>query len=571
MRLTNLVALFMILSLSGACATPGDNDYDIDDVFKEEDKPGGSTSENDGPGWRSKLYPSDWKPGYADAQGRFLHDFSYAGYHSGLQMLPNVDLNITDVTKDPYNADNSGATDATVAIQSAIDAVGSKGGGVVYLPAGTYKVSLQSGSNVLSVNKPSVVIRGAGPDKTYILNTTTNMRSKNIINVSKSASWDNPTSAEVAVTEDVIRPSTTIPVAAAATFSKGDLVMIVSDVTDAFCADYKVGTNWSSLVGDRTRGPHFLREVTAVSANSITIDAPTRYKLLKRDNARVYKVANQLMECGVEHLSIGNIQNPKTNGWGEEDYSTSGNGAYEVHASHAIKFSNVMNCWVRDVKTFRPEGNSETIHLLSNGIVVNDSRFVTIKDCDIERSQYEGGGGNGYMYTLGGNDCLIVDCHAEHGRHNYDFKSMKANGNVVLRCSSKTPSLASDFHMHLSMANLIDGFKSDKDHFEASFRPYGTANALHMYSATECVFWNTTGLSADNSGVCVISLQPGYGYVIGTSGACSKVKSTPVSGTISGKSYDSAPEDWVEGVGQGETLNPQSLYEDQLKKRKERK
>ena len=91
-----------------------------------------------------------------------------------------------------------------------------------------------------------------------------------------------------------------------------------------------------------------------------------------------------------------------------------------------------------------------------------------------------------------------------------------------------------------------------------------------MYSATECVFWNTKGLSADKTGVCVISLQPGYGYVIGTSGACSGVKSTPVSGTISGAAYETAPEDGVEGVGKGETLAPQSLYEDQLKKRKAR-
>ena len=564
-----ILSLSILVSACGACAPQAGGEGNIDDVFKEEPgQPG--PDPGDGTSWRSKLYPADWTPGYADAQGRFLHDFSYAGYHSGLRDIPVSGLRVTDVTKAPYNADPTGTADATAAIQAAIDALGAQGGGVVYLPAGTYKLSLQSGNNVLTINKPNVVLRGAGPDKTFLLNTTTSMRSKSIIGMSKSASWDTPRSVEVPLTEDVLKPSVTLPVQSPSTFSKGDLVVVMSNVTEAFCQDYKIGADWSGMVGDHSRGPHFFREVTAVSATSITLDAPTRYRLLKRDNARVYKVADPLTECGIEHLAIGNVQNPRTNGWGEEDYGTSGNGAYEVHASHAIKLGNTMNCWVLDVKTFRPAGNDETIHLLSNGIVVNDSRFVTIKDCDIERSQYEGGGGNGYMYTLGGNDCLVVDCHAEHGRHNYDFKGMKANGNVILRCSSTTPSLASDFHMHLSMANLIDGFVADKDHFEASFRPYGSAGVRHMYSATECVFWNTKGLSADKTGVCVISLQPGYGYVIGTSGACSGVKSTPVAGTISGTAYETAPEDWVEGVGKGETLTPKSLYEDQLKKRKAR-
>jgi len=38
--------------------------------------------------WRSSLYPETWQPGYADGQGRFLHDFSHAGYHSGMHSIP---------------------------------------------------------------------------------------------------------------------------------------------------------------------------------------------------------------------------------------------------------------------------------------------------------------------------------------------------------------------------------------------------------------------------------------------------------------------------------------------------
>ncbi|MCC3371875.1 glycosyl hydrolase family 28-related protein [Cohnella sp. REN36] len=45
------------------------------------------------------------------------------------------------VTSAPYNADNTGAVDASAAIQSAIDDVYQAGGGVVWMPAGKYKVS----------------------------------------------------------------------------------------------------------------------------------------------------------------------------------------------------------------------------------------------------------------------------------------------------------------------------------------------------------------------------------------------------------------------------------------------
>src|SRR5690348_15837769 len=33
--------------------------------------------------WRSALSPEDWTPAFTDAEGRFLHDFSYAGYRAG--------------------------------------------------------------------------------------------------------------------------------------------------------------------------------------------------------------------------------------------------------------------------------------------------------------------------------------------------------------------------------------------------------------------------------------------------------------------------------------------------------
>ena len=52
-----------------------------------------------------------------------------------------------NVTLPPYNADNTGATDVTTVLQQAIDDAGAAGGGVVYLPAGTYQVRPAAGLN----------------------------------------------------------------------------------------------------------------------------------------------------------------------------------------------------------------------------------------------------------------------------------------------------------------------------------------------------------------------------------------------------------------------------------------
>ena len=60
----------------------------------------------------------------------------------------------------------------------------------------------------------------------------------------------------------------------------------------------------------------------------------------------------------------------------------------------------------------------------------------------------------------------------------------------------------------------------------------------------------------------LVSLQYGRGYVIGTQGLSVRTDVLDF--------YDSegtAPEDWVEGLDEGDTLWPPSLYREQLRRR----
>lgn len=515
--------------------------------------------------WRSKLYPENWKPGYSDGQGRFLHDFSYAGYHQGEKEIPFIESNIVDVTQPPYNADNTGTTDATAAIQKALNDVGQAGGGVVYLPAGTYKVNPGNGETALRMQYSNTVLRGAGPDSTFIFNSTSSMRQKNIILLMGDwCTWANTYGNTTKLKNDLLFPTRIIPVQSTEGFKKGDDIILRTDGTPAFIEEHRMSGIWE----DWAARVMFLRKIDSIDVenNLVYIDSPTRYFMKIRDNARIYHAKKHITECGIENLSIGNLQSEKQ-GWAEESYSTPGTGAYDVHTSHAIYVKYAQNCWIKKVNSYHPGSNSGDFHLLSNGILLEQSRNVTVDSCFFQKPQYEGGGGNGYMFTLSSNDCLIQNCRANDARHNYDFKHAYSNGNVIYNCLGENSKYASDFHMYLSMANLIDNFTVNRDYLESTFRPYG-GSVIHGYSSTQSVFYNTKGIAYHSNKQYIIeSRQFGHGYIIGTSGAANKVLLDPVQGTTNGYAYNGAPRDFAEGIGDGENLFPKSLYLDQLQRR----
>ncbi len=508
--------------------------------------------------WRSSLYPADWKPGYTDDKGRFLHDFSYAGYYAGEKDIPDVQAPVVDVTKHPYNADNTGDEDVTAVLQQALDDIGKSGGGVVYLPEGTYHVSVEDGAgSALHIRYNNVILRGAGDNYTKIINTTTIMRGKSIIKVDGGMRWTRDKRNIIDITEDLKDPTKKIPVENAGGFSIGDLVVLRSDVTEGFIREHNMEGVWNTSI----RGAIFYRKVIDIDYNNnvLYIDTPTRYFLKTRDNARVYKVSEPIEEVGLENFSIGNYENQNV-GFENTDYNVRGTGAYEVHGSHAISLLGSLNTWVSDVSTYRPEQNKNDVHILSNGIIVSYSRHITVQNCSFQKSQYNGAGGNGYMYTLRGNDCLFKYNSAGKCRHNYSFKDMSANGNVMYRCTGNDSNSSTDFHMHLSMANLFDNFNVDGDFIEAYNR---RTSGTHGQSTTQSVFWNTNGIRYDKRKNAIIySQQFKWGYIIGTRGNAPNVEVWGGDGT--------EPVDFVEGIGAGDKLQPESLYKDQLRRRMQR-
>ncbi len=518
--------------------------------------------------WRSSLYPADWKPGYTDASSRFLQDFSYAGYARGEKPIPEISGPVMDVTKPPYQADPTGKTDSTAAIQAAINEAGKMKGAVVYLPAGTYRVAPPEGSSAaLKIEENNIVLRGDGAGKTFLFNDAVVMRLKSVIEVKpKDPSRWNATNEETKfslATKDIPNGSFEIPVEDPSIFAVGDRVLVRNDPTARFIEYLGMTGKWTQE-NLKNRGLLFCRTVMAVDADqgTLTIDIPTRYELKKEDNARVVLLpGDTISEVGIEDLSIGMKAHPGEPP-GMLDFNKEGTSAYEIHQAHAIVFESAENCWARRIHSYSAPGNPEGIHLPSCGIRISRARLITLEDCDFKNPQYLGEGGNGYHFTLGGNDCLVKACKATGGRHNYSLGSKACSGNVFLECLAKDGFLASDFHMKFSVANLFDNTVCDGDFLEAKYRPHGGVPE-HGVTTSQSVFWNTKGVNyippvlnysgkpRERPQQIVLSEQFGEGYVIGTRGPASAVRTT----------------DFSEGIGEGETLEPRSLYRDQLRQR----
>lgn len=522
--------------------------------------------------WRSSLYPEDWAPpvGLSFAKDKFIQDFSYAGYRRGESEIPTPTTRLRNaVTQD--GADPSGVKDSTAAIQTALDSVANAGGGVVLLPPGNYKISLPTeiSNSVLRLSKNNTILRGSGPDRTFLLNHSTKMRSKAIILVRGN---DKPTPVSTSpLTADVLTPSKRLYVADAASFSVGDIISVRWNFTQEWIAEHSQTKVWQAGVNAPVPAT-YQREIMAVNSAEgwIETDIPARYYHLTRDKARVEKNYSRIHECGVEGLSIGNIQHPGK-GWQSEDYLISGTGAYDAHESWVIKFSSSRNCWARDIHSYQAEGNSFTCHILSNGILIQASSNITLRNCSMKRPEYGGSGGNGYMFRMThGNDCLVDRCLADFSRHGFVNSHAGSSGNVFHKCEDRntksstgdtgyieTGGDGSDNHMHFSHSSLWDQCHAHESWWEAVHRGWNN----QALAAAHCVYWNTSGSGSDalNGGKIVRSGQARYGYVIGTHGTQNGIELR-----TTGKSL---PRDIAEGQGKGKTLSPSSLYQDQLARR----
>ena len=515
-------------------------------VDSSEDSPADTAP----PTWRSALYPEDWAPDFTASDGHFLHDFSYAGYHAGQDAIPSpLPGTVYDVTS--YGADPTGSTDATNAVQAAMDAAAaSHASAIVDFPAGTYRFD-----GLLRVRASNIVLRGAGSSSTYLYFTrTSGMSDTSHLTFSGTITQG----ADHPLAVDGVNRASTVQLTDVSGLAVGDAVAIGWTITDAFTEEHGMTGVWVSFTNQwKTM---FRRTITAIDATTgtVTLDVPLRYPAKLRDNASLRVESGYLTEVGVQDLAVSTVN----------DWST----AWTVDRTHAIGLVGVRDGWISNVKSWESPMSTDGRgkHLMSGGFLIQDSRRVTVSDCDLENAQNRGDNGNGYLYeVMRSNEVLTEDSVGKNGRHNFiqnwDFGT---SGCVWLRTNSSGGhsyyadwdpigwTSYSEFHHSLAMANLIDQSIAT-DGWQAVNRQSESSGAGH--SATETVWWNTSG------GGYLRSLQYGDGYVIGTDGM--DVHTDPAEWDWNNSGEGTEPEDWTEGVDASDPLEPASLYEDQLARR----
>ena len=296
---------------------------------------------------------ADWRPGVT------------VGVPGG---IPTDRKTLIDVTKEPYKADNTGATDAQPAIQKAI--ADAKEKEVVYLPAGTYRVN----KPISMGYRKNITIRGAGQDKTIIMAYNTY---NGAVDMGGDPDWTQPNR----------KPGFSIT----GSPKRGDTVLTVGDTSglDAFPNGGIGNLGRISLkndpklpvvtVGAWDYARRQMSRIVAKTKTTVTISPGLLFDLPEPLSPRLDMSMRQAEFVGLEHLKI------------DATHSTSGRGLVYMDQCYA--------CWLDDVAV---------ISVPNRNVWISDSLQCEIRRCYVAERRGAGSNGAGIQFDNNAS-CLIED------------------------------------------------------------------------------------------------------------------------------------------------------------------
>lgn len=507
--------------------------------------------------WQSALlkYGANGKLVYTpETNGIPLPDFSYAGYRNGNEPIPDVPV---VKTIGPVAGDNTASIQAAVNAVAAMPLNASGIRGALLLTAGMYRVS-----GTIAVNASGIVLRGVGQGSDTLTNTvifatgdTPHQRSVLLAGGGVTSRWKekDPLVAQQNVTSDTIRVgSRSFTVENASQYKAGDNIILYHPCSEGWLKAVNYGDPHSGEGdADSTDVPWavgsypivYNRNITAVSGNTITVDVPFFYTLVRSlSQSYIYKYArtNLMTKIGIENLRV-DIQAAGST------YDVNGN---EDHAWQAIELRQLEDSWVR---------NCTMLHFGQSGVITNTATRITVESCTAldPISIITGERRYNFQVYTASQQILFRNCAAVNGRHHYVSNGTTyASGVVFLDCTSSGAYASSEGHRSWSQGLLwdnqkeLDGPRSGVKILLGMYNRgyYGTS---HGWGTVNCVTWNCR----ERTGVLLAQKPPtGQNFAIGCFG------------TVTGK-YPTAPfdhpEGYIEGTGK-DSLNPRSLYLGQL-------
>ena len=366
-----------------------------------------------------------------------LPDFSFAGYRNGEKSLPNVPRG---VSVQDFGAQGDGVTDDSQAFLDALEKVRS---GAIEVPAGRYRIT-----RLLEINRPNVVLRGAGPDKSILffplpLNdikpnwgaTTTGLRTSNY-------SW----SGGFITVRGSFGSRKLADITGAA--KRGDRVLTVSSANDLRVGQevemYQSDTPDNSLAvhlysGDsgpvtnlngRARTSLVVR-IVAIDGLRVTMNRPLRSDVQSQWKPQLHSFTPTLTESGIENLGFEFPLTPYA-------------GHFTELGFNPVALNGVAHCWVRNIRVVNADSGPYVSGVFNtvDGVVLESSRPVDKQQCT---------GHHGI--SLGGADNLATRFDIRT-RFIHDITvSGFCSGNVI--ANGRGVDLALDHHRYAPHENLF--------------------------------------------------------------------------------------------------------------------
>lgn len=349
-------------------------------------------------------------------KGDRVPDFSYCGYRASEAPIPNVPVQVIVPLQ---------SGDATAAIQQAIDFVATLPAdpdgfrGTVLLEKGNFQVA-----GGLLISRSGVVLRGSGNQETTL--TATGPDRETLIRIAGQGYRIGLDTAALSAAYFPVN-STVFTFDAPHPFRVGDQVLIHRPSTETWLAalgtdkigfhvDYQL-THWQpgdfDLDWDRT--------IAAVTANSITLDAPVTTAIdpeFGGGQVIAYRRPERIEKVGVENLQLVSTYDPA-------------NRKDENHRWMAITLDNVSDAWVRRVCAR---------NFVSSAVAVwETARRVTVEDCKSLEPIGETGNFRRYAFHSLGQQVLFQRCYAEYAYHAFSTGFTAPGPNAFVQCYSYLP------------------------------------------------------------------------------------------------------------------------------------
>ena len=454
-----------------------------------------------------------------DSRGNVVPDFSAVGYRSGDVPIPTVPVVLT---LSPVAGDNRAQIQAALDVVAARPVQANGFRGAVLLRAGTYPVG---GSLVLRAS--GVVLRGqgAGPGGTVLQATL--RQQYTLVQVAGAGGPATQGSGKRLTASYVPIGATTVAVAANHGFAVGDRVMLRRDPNQAWInmlgmnlltASCPTCTNWtpSSYTID------FMRRVQAVTATSVTLDAPVVDPIDQTYAAGFllpYTWNGRVENVGIEDLRL------------DSDYSGPDD---ENHAWDAIGFENAEHGWVRNVEAYH--FGYAAVHVRASAAHISILNSKCLDPISLTQGERK------YSFAIEGQRNLIMGCLTRGGRHDFMTNARVAGPNAFVRCTAMQQLNISGPHARWATGTLYDNFVGDG--------PLNVENRLvsgtgHGWAGAQNMLWN-----AQTASIVVQSPPQHVNWAVG----CRAI--------VSGTGSFSSGQGYVESTGT--FVTPRSLYDQQL-------